>query len=70
MWDVKMNYPKNDTDTICLICRKEEDSTKYALDCEVELEKGRHTIGSSNINYWKQMLKIFRDNNNKKKLQM
>ena len=22
MWDVKKNYPKNDTDTICPICRK------------------------------------------------
>ena len=39
-----MNYPKNDTDTICLIFRKEEDTTKYVLDCEVELEKGRHTM--------------------------
>ena len=39
MWDVKMNYPKNDTDTICLIFRKEEDTTKYVLDCEVNLRK-------------------------------
>ena len=22
MWDVKKNYPKNDTNTICPICRK------------------------------------------------
>ena len=29
-------------------CRKEEDTTKHVLDCEVELEKGKHTIGSSN----------------------
>ena len=40
MWDVKNNYPKNDTDTICPICRKEEDTTEHVLDCEVELEKG------------------------------
>ena len=48
-------------------CRKEEDTTKHVLDCEVELEKGKHTIGSSNINHWKQILKIFRDNKNKRK---
>ena len=40
MWDVKKNYPKNDTDTTCPICRKEEDTTEHVLDCEVELEKG------------------------------
>ena len=71
-WDVKKNYPKNDTDTICSIFRKEEDTKEHVLDCEVELEKGKHTIGSSNINHWKQilLLKIFRDNKNKKKAQM
>ena len=44
MWNVKMNYPKKDTDTICSICRKEEDATEHVLDCEVELEKGKHTV--------------------------
>ena len=60
------------THTICSIFRKEEDTKEHVLDCEVELEKGKHTIGSSNINHWKQilLLKIFRDNKNKKKAQM
>ena len=40
------------------------------LDCEVELEKGKHTIRSSNINHWKQILKIFTENKNKRKAQM
>ena len=39
MWGVKKNYPKNDTDTICPICRKEEDTTEHVLDYEVVLEK-------------------------------
>ena len=69
MWDVKRNYPENDTDTICPICGKEEDTTEYVLDCEVEHEKGKHTIGSSNINHWKRILKIFIDNKNKRKPQ-
>ena len=60
MWEVRKNYPKNDTHTIYPICRKEEDTTEHVLDCEVELEKGKHTIRSSNINHWKQILKIFR----------
>ena len=68
MQDVKENQPKNDTDTICPICRKEEDTTEHVLDCDVELEKGKHTIGNSNINLWKQILKIFRDNKNKRKV--
>ena len=51
-------------------CRKEEDTTEHVLDCEVELEKGKHTIGSSNINHWKQILKIFSENKNKRKAQM
>ena len=38
MWDVKKNYPKNDTDTICPICRKKEDTIEHVLDCEVVLE--------------------------------
>ena len=42
--DVRKNYPKNDTDTICPICRKEEDTTEHVIDCEVELEKGKHTL--------------------------
>ena len=67
MWDVKKNYPKNDTDTICPICKKEEDATEHVLDCEVALEKGNYTIGSSNINHWKQILQIFRENKNKRK---
>ena len=46
MWDAKKNYPKNHTDAICPICKKEKDTTEHALDCELELEKGRHTIGS------------------------
>ena len=68
--DVRKNYPKNDTDAICPNCRKEEDTTEHVLHCEVELEKGKHTIGSSNINHWKQVLKIFRENKNKRKAQM
>ena len=64
MWDVNKNYPKNDTNTICSISRKEEDTTEHVLDCEVELEKRKHTIGSSNINHWTQILKILRDNKN------
>ena len=68
LWDdVKKNYPKNYTDTICPICRKEEDTTGHVLDCEVEPEKGKHTVRSSNINHWKQILKIFRENKNKRK---
>ena len=61
--------PQNDTDTICPICRKEEDTTEHVLDCEVELEKVKHMIGSSNINHWKQILKTFRDDKNKRKAQ-
>ena len=53
-------------DTICPICRKEEDTTEHVLDCEVELEKGKHTIGSSNINHGKQILKIFKGNKKKR----
>ena len=60
MWEVRKKYQKNDTDTICPICRKEEDTTEHVLDCEVELKKRKHTIGSSNINHWKQILKIFK----------
>ena len=67
MWVVKKNYPKNYTCTICPIYRKEEDTTEHVLYCEVELEKGKHTIGSSKINHWRQILKIFRENKNKKK---
>ena len=36
MWDVKKNFPENDTDTTCPICRKEEVITEHVLDCEVE----------------------------------
>ena len=45
MWDVKKIYPKI-TDTMPTICRK-EDTTEHVLDCEAELEKVKHTIGSS-----------------------
>ena len=40
---------------------------QHVLDCEVELEKGKHTIRSSNINHWKQIPKIFRENRIKEK---
>ena len=70
MWDVKKNYPQNDTDTICPICRKEEDITEHVLDCEVVLEKEKHTIRTSNRNHWKQILQIFRENKNKTKAQV
>ena len=53
MWELRKNYPKNDTDTTCPICRNTEDTTEHVLDWEVELGKGKHTIGSSNINHWK-----------------
>ena len=36
--------------TVCCIFR-------YNTDCEAELEKGKHTIGSSNINHRKRILK-------------
>ena len=62
-----MNYPKKDTDTIYPICRKEEDTTEHVIDWKVELEKEKHTIRSSNINHWKQILKIFRKSKNKKR---
>ena len=50
MWDVKKKYSKNDKNTICPICKNKGDTTEHVLDCEVELEKRQHTIGSSNIN--------------------
>ena len=53
MWELRKNYPKTDTDTTCPICRNKEDTTEHVLDWEVELGKGKHTIGSSNINHWK-----------------
>ena len=49
--------------------KKEEDTKDHVLDCEVEFEKGKHTIGS-NTNHWKQILKIFRENKNRRKAQM
>ena len=70
MWELRKNYSKNDTDTTCPICRNKEDTTEHVLDWEVELGKGKHTIGSSNINHWKQILNIFRENKNKRKAQM
>ena len=70
MWEVRKNYPKDNTDTICPICRKEEDKTEHVLDCEVELEKEKDTIGSSNIDHRKQMLEIFRENKYKRKAQI
>ena len=42
----------------------------YVLDFEAELEKEKRTIQSGNINHWKQKLKIFRENQNKRKAQM
>ena len=45
MQDVKKNYLKNDTDTIYPNFR----TTEHVLDCVVELENVKHTIGSSNI---------------------
>ena len=68
IWDVKKSYSKNDTDTKCPICRKEEDTTEHGLDCEVVLKKGKHTTSSSNINQWKETLQIFRENKNKRKV--
>ena len=32
---------------------------------QIELQKEKHPIGSSNLNHWKQILKIFRENQNK-----
>ena len=55
--------------TICPVCRKEEDRAEHVLDCEVELKKGKRTIGSSNINHWKQIYTKDRDNKNKRKVQ-
>ena len=31
MWDVKKNYPKNDTDTICPICGKERTAENLGI---------------------------------------
>ena len=64
MWNVKKNYPKKDRHTICPICGKEEDTTEHVLDCDVELEKGKHTIRNSKINHWKKILKTFRKSKN------
>ena len=33
MWNVEKNYSRNDTDTICPICRKEEDTTAVHSMC-------------------------------------
>ena len=55
MWDVRNNYPKNDEETIYPICRKEEDVAEHVLDCEVAFEKGKHIIGSSNMNHWNRV---------------
>ena len=52
------------------IWRKKEDTTEHVLDFEVQLEKGKHTTGSSKINHWKLVLKIFRESPNKRKAQI
>lgn len=41
---------------------------RYSRACarfHIELQKGKHPIGNSNLNHWKQILKIFRENQNK-----
>ena len=40
---------------------------EHVLDCEVEFEKEKYNIRSSIINQWNQMLKIFRESQNKKR---
>ena len=42
----KIELPKNGKDTIYPIYRKKAYTTKHMLDFEVELEKGKCTIGS------------------------
>ena len=44
------SYKQRRYNTVCCIFR-------YNADCEIKLEKKKHTIGSSNINHWKQTLK-------------
>ena len=70
MWDVRKNYPKKWHRYNMLNLQKEKDTTEHVLDWEEELDKEKRTIGSSNINHWKQTLKIFWEKKNKRKTQM
>ena len=40
----KKNYPKNEENTKCPVCEKEEDTTEHVLECEAEYEKGKYNI--------------------------
>ena len=66
MWQVSCNYKRDNTDTKCPLCKKSEDTTEYALECEKDK---KFTLSKEKSKKeWEEITEIYRKNEKKREL--
>ena len=60
MWQLKMNYKKNeDQDLKCPRCKIKEDTTEHVLECYSKLKS--ETLKDNGIGHWEEVVKVFQE---------
>ena len=68
LWNKKYNYKRNELDTTCPLCKKEEDTTERIMICQ----KGNDTYNllDENEKDWEKIVAIYKNNKeNREKLE-
>ena len=60
MWNTKFNYKRNESDTTCLLCKTEEDTTEHMMVCH----EGNNTYNllDGNEKDWGKIVAIIKNN--------
>ena len=60
MWELKKNYPREEEDTKCPICKQKEDTKEHVLECQTA--ETVYKIRNNTPNQWAEIVKLYRQN--------
>ena len=60
MWELKMNYPREEEDMKCPICNQKKDTTQHLL--EYQTAETVYRIRDNTPNQWAEVVKLYRQN--------
>ena len=60
MWEMKKNFPREEEDIKCPVCKQKEGTTEHVLECETA--ETVYRIIENTPNQWAELVKLYRQN--------
>ena len=60
MWELKKNYPREEEDKKCPICKQKENTTEHVPECQTA--ETVYKIRDNTPNHWAEVVKLYRQN--------